>query len=97
MSERTKGCCIVTDHHGRAAVGLEDFPQIIADCGRQEDAEANAAFIALAWNCHDDLVAALRDLLKVYRFLTVEAQQVHPDALAAADKAFADAMKETGK
>ena len=49
-------------------LGGEFGDDIVADCslfitGRNYDeAAANAARIALTWNCHDELVAALRDM-----------------------------------
>jgi hypothetical protein len=52
----------VTTHSGRAAVKLKDFPQIVADCGRQEDAEEYARLFAAA----PDLLRALSAIMGIY-------------------------------
>ena len=48
MSQHTPGPWITTIHHDREAVATKDCFQVIADCGLQEEAEANARLIAAA-------------------------------------------------
>lgn len=61
MSKHTPGPWEVgPQHHGQVAVWQSDFPAVVATCGRQDDAEANARLIAAA----PDLLAALKETLR---------------------------------
>jgi len=64
MNKHTPTPYVVSQSHGRSVVMLADYPRVIADCGRQDDARANAELIAKACNCHDELVKACRDTLR---------------------------------
>jgi len=66
---------------------------IVADCCRERTPEDNANLerLALAWNCHDELLEALRDLLAVGSF-----RKNGLKAEEAADRAVAVIAKATG-
>lgn len=65
-------------------------------CVYRVDGEANAARIVLTWNCHDDLLAALRGILAELPKYNADHHRDLADAHSAALRAIARATPREG-
>ena len=68
--------------------------QIITRGMSDEEAEANADFLVLAWNTHDELVAALESLLHSYHTHSMMPVDCFPNMWEATRVALAKAKSE---